>query len=166
MTPAGELLGCSCPLGSQQDCFHRRFFRKFEVRKLGYLQDSGSSGMNYSIFHSLSRRLHRVDTPQIFLRRHLDNGCFVTMVSVPSTGTSRLKGRAIVTHNGANFQSGSWHCSKDQARSCQHIVTAMKTVVESLGDNDADIGDYLPAALEDIASGDTGEFWAILLCKT
>jgi len=35
---------------------------------------------------------------------------------------------------------------------------AVKTVVEYLGENSADIGDYLPEALEDIASGDSGEF--------
>jgi len=83
------------------------------------------------------------------------------MLSVPSTGTSRLKGRAIVTHRGANFQSGSWNCSKDQDCSCQHIVTAVKTVIEYLGGNEEDIGDYLPVALEDIATGDSGEFGRI-----
>jgi len=87
------------------------------------------------------------------------------MLSVPSTGTSRLKGRAIVTHNGASFQSGSWQCSKDQERSCQHILTAVKAVVEYLGENDTYIGDYLPAALEDIASGYSGEFQRIPLHK-
>ena len=114
--------------------------------------------MNDFLFQEPSNCLYGVDTPQIFLRRHLDNGRFIMMLSVPSTGTTRLKGRAIVTHNGASFQSGSWHCSKDQDRSCQHIRMAVKTVVEYLGENSADIGDYLPEALEDIASGDSGEF--------
>ena len=135
------------------------------MKKLGYVQYLGSSGMNCSLSCSLPSFLHGVDTPQIFLRRHLDNGHFLTMLSVLSTGTSRLKGRAIVTHKGSSFQSGSWHCSKDQDRSCQHIVTAVKTVIECLGENDAEIGDYLPVALEDIASEDSGEFWMISLYK-
>jgi len=118
--------------------------------------------MDY-LLHLLFSRLYKTDTPQIFLRRHLDNGHFITMLSVPSTGTSRLKGRAIITHNGADFQSGTWHCSKDQGRSCQHIVMAVKTVVEYLENSDADLGDYLPAALEDIASEDNSEFCRIPL---
>jgi hypothetical protein len=57
------------------------------------------------------------------------------MFSVKGESSSRLKGRAIVTHIGRNPSAGSWKCSKDSGSVlCVHVKAAYEELHTILGD--------------------------------
>ena len=60
----------------------------------------------------------------------------MTKFSVPSTGTSVLKGHAIVTHEGNTLDTGIWSCSKDKESSCPHVKSVYKALSLHLANNE------------------------------
>lgn len=67
----------------------------------------------------------------------------ISMFSVSGNIPEAVKSRQIVRHVGQDSNYGKWHCSKDGAQICLHIMKAKRYMQILLQENPADNADEL-----------------------
>lgn len=106
---------------------HKRYFREFRIaQRVGDDEDAGKYSAHLYFWSGILRGIPDPPRASCFLHRRLANDDFIRVFSCAGFSTSRLKGRAIVTHR-RTLGIFDWRCSKDPCarnstdNSCAHI---------------------------------------------